>query len=206
MIKKGIIISIQGYHYKTCSELAKEAINAGAIAIRTDKRLTLGDYDTRVPIIGLHKIEVIDPKKEAYITPNVENIKAVMEWCDYIAVDFRRCNKGLKEISNFAQCHKLKIIADIECIEDYENIKSNGFEYTYIATTLSVFQNLFHPDLRLIRKLKSLGEKNIIAEGNFSRRWEIKEAYKNGANSICIGSAVSNIYKLTKKYTSVETK
>lgn len=206
MINKGIIVSIQGYHYKTISELAKEAVNAGCVALRVDKKLMLGECET-VPIIGLRKITVLDIKKEAFITPTVDEINSVKEWCDYIAVDYRLCNnRNIKEISDFVKLNKLKVIADIETFEDYKNIKENNFPYSYIATTLSVFGKLFHPNFQLLKNIIDAGEKNVIAEGNFSARWEVEKAFKLGAHCVCIGAAISNIYKLTKKFTSIKVK
>ena len=202
MLKKGIIVSIQGYHYKTISELAKEAINAGCIGIRTDKKLTFAP-NKDITIIGLRKKQVPDVKKESYITDTVEEISQVNLWADFIAVDYRRCNPRLKELSDFAAKNKLKIIADIETIDDYKNIKSNNYFYSYVATTLSVFKNLFNPDLKLVEQLAKAGEKNIIAEGNFTKRFEVKNAFDLGAHAVCIGGVISDVYKLTKKFTSV---
>jgi len=55
----------------------------------------------------------------------------------------------------------------------------------------------------LIKELLKLGEKNIIAEGNFSARSDVAEIAASGVHNICVGGAISNVYKLTKKYTSV---
>lgn len=198
---KGIIVSIQGYHYKTIAELAIEAINAGCVGLRIDKRIEL-PYGQKTPIIGIRKVKVNNIKDEPYITPDVATIEQVMPWADMIAVDYRTCNPNLQAVSDFAKEHKLKLIADIETWEDFENIKAKGYYYSFVATTLSVFDIKFRPDLKLLARLVEQ-EKNVIAEGNFNTRADVKEAFQIGARAVCIGSAITNIYKLTRKYTSL---
>lgn len=200
-MQKGIIASIQGYHYKTIAELAGEVINAGCIALRIDKRIEL-NHNNKVEIIGLRKTKVNNIKDEPFITPDVETIEQVAPWADYVAIDYRMCNKNLKSVSDFCKERKIKVIADIETLIDYENIKEHDYYYTYIATTLSVFGILFRPDLKLLEQLAKT-EKNLIAEGNYSARADVKEAFQIGARAVCIGGAISNVYKLARKYTSL---
>ena len=199
MLDKGIIISIQGYSKHTTEELAMEAISGGAIAIRCDKEISCN-----IPIIGLHKIKVDKLIENAYITPDIENIEKVKDWSDYIAIDYRRLNKNLDNINEYIIENKLKVIADISSIKDYRNILEKKYQYSYIATSLSVFKNGFFPDIQILAQiLKINNEENIIAEGNFNERNEIRIVFNMGINNVCIGSAVSNIYKLTKKYVSI---
>lgn len=200
-MNRGIIVSIQGYHYKTISELAMDAINAECVGLRTDKRLLI-PAEKRVPIIGLRKIKVNDCKAEAYITPTIEDVQAVEPWADFIAIDFRTCNPNLNRVSKYCRERKLKVIADIETYEDFQNLRDRGYYYSFVATTLAVFRLLFRPNLRLVEKIAK-EEKNLIAEGNFSARRDVHAAFEAGAHCVCIGGAISNVYKLTKKYTSV---
>jgi len=200
-IPRGVIVSIQGYHYKTMTELAKDAINAGCVAIRTDKRLCLSDEE-KVPIIGLKKLQVEDVKITAYITPTPEAVQEVEPWSDLIAIDYRASNPDLQRVSKYCREHSLKVVADIETFDDFANIRDRGYYYTYVATTLSVFKLLFRPNLRLVEKIAQ-EEKRIIAEGNYTSRKDVRAAFEYGAHAVCIGSAIANVYKLTKKYTSI---
>lgn len=200
-LPRGIIVSIQGYHYKTMTELAFDAINGGCAAIRTDKRLIMPD-EKKVPIIGLRKIDVLDVHTAAYITPTLETVKEVEEWADFVAIDYRACNDHLPRVSRYCRENGLKVIADIETYEDFSNLRDRGYYYTFVATTLSVFRLLHRPNLRLIEKIAK-EEKKLIAEGNFSSRRDVQAAYEHGAHAVCIGAAISNVYKLTKKYTSI---
>lgn len=202
MLKQGIIVSIQGYHYKTISELAIEAISGGAVGIRTDKKpFTRFNY----PLIGLKKKTVADPKRVPYITPTIEDIKLVSPWAGFVAVDCRRSNKELEEINFYCKSNKIKIVADIQNIEDYRNLKEIGFSYAYIATTFSVFTEgyKFGPNFEVLQELIAEGErKKIIAEGNFQTREQVKQATEMGIKNICIGGAITNVYRLTRKYTT----
>ncbi len=203
MIKRGIIVSIQGYHYKTIAELALEAISAGCVALRVDKKIDL-PADKRVPIIGLRKVHVDNIKVEAFITPTVEDVELVKDWADLVAIDYRQCNAHLNAVSKYCREHKLSVVADVSTYEDFENIKTRGYYYAYVATTLASLNLLFRPNIRLVEKLGK-EEKNLIAEGNFTSREDVRKALECGARAVCIGGAISNVYKLTKKFTSVVT-
>jgi len=199
LLPRGIIVSIQGYRAQTMSELAQEAINGGAVGIRTDKSLRL-DGGKSVPIIGLHKTDVVDVKTEAYITPTVEEVRSVQGWANLVAIDYRSLNPNLQKVSRYCRERKLLVVADIETYEDFENLCDHGFYYTYVATTLAVFRLPFRPNLRLVEKIGKR-ERNLIAEGNFSSRRDVQDAFECGAHAVCIGGAISNVYKLTRRYT-----
>lgn len=202
----GIIVSIQGYSSNTTQELANNAINAGAVGIRTDKLLNIN-----IPYIVLKKTKIEKNERLTipFITPTIEDIQFYENKIDknriYIAVDYRVINKNLKDISDYCRQKKIKIVADIANIGDYKNIITNNYYHDYIATTLSVlyYDNKYFPDVYFAQELYDLGCKKIIAEGNFSRREDVRKVFYYGINNICIGSAVSDIYKLTQKYVSI---
>lgn len=200
-MNKGIIVSIQGYNTITTETLAREAVNACAVAIRTDKPITID-----IPVIGLQKIKVGNTSREAYITPTVEEVEKISKWADIVAIDYRRCNKNLKEISDYCRSAGIKVVSDIMCFEDYENIKENSYHFDYIATTLSVLSpgnRRYYPDKRLVKSLVADGCRNVIAEGNYDYRKDVREVFNAGVHAVCIGTAISNIYKLTRRYTSI---
>lgn len=204
--ENGIIVSIQGYSLNTTQELANNAINAGAVGIRTDKLLNI---DIPYIVLKKTKVEKEERIKIPFITPTIEDIQFYENKIDkdkvYIAVDYRVINKNLKSVSDYCRQKKIKIVADIANIGDYKNILSNNYYHDYIATTLSVlyYDNKYFPDIWLAQELYNSGCKNIIAEGNFSKREDVRKVFYYGINNICIGSAISDIYKLTQKYTSI---
>lgn len=205
--KRGIIVSIQGYTIGTTNELAREAVTAGAVALRTDKPIRFSgmqfeDKDERPPIIGLHKTHVHAPSREPYITATLADAQGVAKWADYVAVDCRRCNPAAADILAWCKANGVRIIADIETMEDWQAIRD--MHYNFVATTFSVFHKNHRPDVALIAALAVAGEKKIIAEGNYTTRLDVQTALKSGAHAVCIGAAISNVYKLTRKFTTIE--
>jgi N-acylglucosamine-6-phosphate 2-epimerase len=182
-MKKGLIVSIQNWTQDTTNELASMAIKGGAIAIRTDKPLL-----SAIDIIGLKK----DFTKEFYITPTIEDVKNVSEWADYIAIDSRIGNKEIEILYKYCRELNKKIVADIEDLKDVENIIK--YNPDYIATTFS------KGNIELIKEIKNIADIPVIAEGGYDSKEKIKQAIKNGAHAICIGEAISDIFKLTKKF------
>jgi putative N-acetylmannosamine-6-phosphate epimerase len=206
-MNRGIIVSIQGYSVATTYELALEAISGGCIGLRLDKRIAI-PMDRAVPIVGLKKEKGTDCKIRPYITHTLEAVREVAQWADLVAVDSRRCNPNLPEIARFCRENRIKVVADVETFEDFADLKARGLPYDFVATTLSVLDRpagcKFEPDLDLVRRI-AREERNLIAEGEFSSRKDVREAYVLGARCVCIGAAIANVYKLTKKYTSVPT-
>jgi N-acylglucosamine-6-phosphate 2-epimerase len=203
-MKRGIIVSIQGYSLSTTNELAREAASAGAMALRTDKPIKLDgmNFCERPPVIGLHKNHVHAPSREPYITVTIADAQAVSKWADYVAVDCRRCNPARADIAAWCKTNGVKMIADIENIEDWQEIRD--LYYDFVATTFSVFHKNHRPDVALIAALAAAGEKKIIAEGNYTTRLDVQTALETGAHAVCIGAAISNVYKLTRKFTTIE--
>lgn len=201
MLTKGIIVSIQGYSLELTKEIAQEVINAGASAIKTDKPIKKY-IQSDIQIIGCSKMRVRNPELEPYLTSTVQLIHDVAEWSDYVSIDYRKLNKDVKLLSNYCEENHIKVIADIGDMEDYENMKN--LYYDYIATTFTVFNPKFrfYPHIEFALELHEK-EKNIIAEGNYKERKHVREMYRSGINHICIGGAITNIYKLTRKFTTV---
>jgi len=149
-MRKGIIVSVQGYSQETTEELAKEAVNAGAVAIRTDK-----DIKVNALIVGLKKEKVDILEDEPYITHTLHAVKIVSKWADIIAIDYRRLNGNVKEISDYCREKELKVVADISNMRDYKNIIYKGYYYSFVATTFSVFKRKHHPDKKFIIQIKN---------------------------------------------------
>jgi len=181
-ITKGLIVSIQGYSEGTTKELSREAMNGGAVAIRTDKNINTHD----VPIIGLKKIKVQDMLLQPYITPSLNEIEEVKKWADYIAIDFRCFNKNLPEIVEYCSHNRIPIIADISSMEDYNNIINNNYKVAYITTALSVLYltKRYYPDKIFLKELIDAGCKNVIAEGNYKYVNDVREAYQIGSHNV----------------------
>ena len=190
---KGIIVSIQGYGKGTTDEMAKEAISAGASALRVDKKV---NHD--IPQIGLLKTKNRDHFSQPYITYTLDDVKSVASWADFVAIDYRRINPYLQDISDYCRANGVKVIADISSIYDVYNLFEKKYHYDFLATTLSVFGKT-SPDFWLLKELLKI-EPNTIAEGNFKTPDQVRRAAKAGAFSVCIGEAITGIYKKTKAF------
>lgn len=199
-LQRGIIVSVQGFSSGTNNEICDAVIDAGCCGIRTDKPIR----NRNVPVIGLIKKKTDHKEQEAYITADIESVKKVSEWADYVAIDYRIVNHDIEQISEYCKTNKIKIIADIRDIEDYFNITSLGVYFDFVATTFSIFGRRFDPDLKLLDKLKEAGCKKIIGEGNYSRYKDVRDAYRAGAYAMCIGGAISDPYKLARRFTTIE--
>lgn len=190
------IVSVQGKSEQTTTEIARECINAGATMIRTDKPIVC-----RVPLIGLCKIKVQNPRTMPYITPTITEVKNVANWAKYIAIDCRVENReNLENIFQYCERKKVYIVADLQKNEDYDNLQAMGLIPKYYTTALGVFGTTV-PPYDLMKYLIDNGEKNkIIAEGNINSENRVSIIRKCGIDKICIGAAISDQYKLTKKY------
>lgn len=194
MLNKGIIVSIQGYSQPTTEELSYFAFKGGAVAIRTDK-----DISNRERTIGLSKKDTPYRRVEAYITVNINDVNKVAAWADYVAIDYRRCNYGLEEVQQYCKDHNIKVVADIGEIEDVDYIMGKGYYFTYLSTTFNVFFKQEHNAL-LCQIIKKYPELDVIAEGGYTDPDDAGAAMILGANNVCIGGAISDIEKLTKRY------
>jgi N-acylglucosamine-6-phosphate 2-epimerase len=189
MINKGLIVSIQKYTQPTTQELALKSIQGGAVAIRTDQEIKC-----EKPIIGLKKLG----GKEFYITTTRDAILEVSKWSDYVAIDSRKGNTEIELL--YAHCHvtNVKIVADIETVEDVQNVlsicnKSRIKKPEYFATTFAF-------NCKIIKEIKEISDIPVIAEGGYSSRLSMNIARHAGADNICIGTAISDIETQTKKY------
>ena len=105
MIEKGIIVSIQNYSKNAIKELSYYAIEAGAVAIRTNEPIVI-----EKPIIGLKKIK----NRQFYITTDKKAILDVQKWSDFVAIDSRRGNPDLDFLYGFCHINEIKIVADVK--------------------------------------------------------------------------------------------
>lgn len=187
---QGIIVSVQTYNKTTTQELAKRAIEGGAVAIRTDQPIKV-----KCDIIGLRKI----PERRFYITSELWAVKEVMQWTNLIAIDSRKGNMELEILYAFCHINNIDIVADVANIEDVKSLLSmlNSKKImmpAYIATTFS------NCNVGLIKEIKQITTIPVIAEGGYHRHLEIQNAKRLGAHAVCIGEAISKIDCLTNKF------
>ena len=214
-LKNGLIVSCQvpdDTAINTPEFIAAQALTvlqAGAIGIRAQgvRNVHAISKVTKVPVIGL--IKRFDPDCPVYITPLVEDVvELVNAGAEIIAVDAtERLRPGNKTFADFVrqvrQETDVLLLADVDSLESALIAESLGCEA--VATTLSGYTDIpasALPNIRLIEKIASRVSIPVVAEGGFSNRQSVAEAFTAGAWSVCIGTAITNPYSLTKYFLS----
>ena len=178
---------------------------AGAKAIRAQgiENVARGVCSVKVPVIGLVKSYSAD--SDVYITPTVEDVLALEKaGAHIIAVDAtqRSRNGGvsLEDFFNNVRKHtNIPLLADVDSIENAINAEALGFEA--IATTLNGYTDIPStglPNIDLVTAISKVVKVPLIAEGGFANPQQVKGAISNGAWAVCVGTAITNPYLLTK--------
>ena len=218
-LKNKIVVSVQAaygeplYDEACINGLLLSVVNGGASAVRV-----AGVRDVKnakkllnVPVIGLTKPKVL-PKNwldVVYITPTINDVVSLIDsGADIIAMDATSRDREfeLKEAVDLIHKANRFAMADISTFEEGKRCTDIGFDI--ISTTLSGYttetlNDSKEPDFGLLEKLCNSTDIPIFLEG---RVWEVehvKKAWKLGAYSIVIGSAITRPQLITKRFTEV---
>ena len=220
MIKKGLIVSCQAtpeeplYGNNIMAKLAKSAEIGGASAVRVN---TTADIiaclkEINIPLIGLVKREY--DGFYPYITPTMREVdELIRAGCNIIAIDATKYDrpdgKTLKQfIHEIKENYNIEILADISTLEEAKEV--NKYDVDYIATTLNGYTpetvqennkivELRAPNIELVKEIKKITDKPIIAEGRFWNEIYAVEALKAGAHAVTIGAGITRPQIITKK-------
>ncbi len=216
-LKNQIIVSVQAmpneplYEESCIIAMMKSVVNGGAKGLRLagarDVKNAKKLFD--IPVIGLTKPNKLPDnwKETVYITPTLKEVNELIKAnADIIATDATqrpRPKESLKEIVNFIKSHNKLSMADISTFE--EGIKARELGFDIISTTLSGYtqysdQNIEGPDFELLEKLVKELDCPIILEGRIWEPNEVNQAFKLGAHSVVIGSAITRPQLITKRF------
>ena len=212
-LRGGLVVSCQaseGTPMNTPEFIAAQAMTvelAGAKAIRAQgiDNVARVVRSVKVPVIGLVKSYSAD--SDVYITPTVEDVLALEKaGAHIIAVDAtqRSRNGGvsLEDFFNNVRKHtNIPLLADVDSIENAINAEALGFEA--IATTLNGYTDIPStglPNIDLVTAISKVVKVPLIAEGGFANPQQVKGAISNGAWAVCVGTAITNPYLLTKYF------
>lgn len=215
-LKKGLVVSCQapeGTPIDTPEFIvaqAKTVLLAGAVGIRAQGIANVSALAAAitVPIIGL--VKRYSDKTQIHITPDVEDVIGLENaGATIVAVDAtERLRPGGVTLSKFMKMVRaetnLKILADVDTLEAALVAESLGCDA--IATTLSGYTKESAPTLPNIKLIQQISEKTslpVIAEGGLNRTEHVIQAFEAGAWSVCIGTAITNPYLLTKSFVQV---
>ncbi|MFC5702763.1 N-acetylmannosamine-6-phosphate 2-epimerase [Cohnella faecalis] len=216
--KRGLIVSCQAlpdeplYSGDTMTKMAKAAEMAGAIGIRTN-----GEEDIRrikqavnLPVIGL--IKRVIPDSAIFITPTLEEVKAIIEaGADIVALDVTERENRLEQVNlliDYAHEQGVGVMADISTLE--EGLAAERLGVDLIGTTLSGYTPYSpqqeKPDFLLIERLSELVKVPVVAEGRIWTPDEAARALEAGATYVVVGSAITRPQLITQKYMQALTK
>ena len=192
--------------------MAKAALEAGAIAIRTEgiKDIKQIKEELNVPVIGLIKKEY--PNYEPYITVTMAEIDALVEAkCDIIAMDATFSKRADGSINIFVKNIKEKypnqlLMADISTLEEGLNAEKIGFDL--IGTTMSGYttgtsDKKNEPDFQLMKELVENTRTPIVAEGRIHTPKDLEMAFNQGVYTAVVGGAITRPLEITKKFINV---
>lgn len=212
-VRGGLIVSCQvpdGTAIDTPAFIAAQAltvIQAGAAGIRAQGIANVGAIakETDKPIIGLVK-RYLDTTP-VFITPTLQDVLDLeAAGASMIAIDAtERLRADGVDLARFITQIRaetnIPILADVDTLEAGVIAESLGCEA--IATTLSGYTEKPAPPLPNIKLVEELANKvkvPVIAEGGFNRPENVAQAFAVGAWAVCIGTAITNPYLLTKYF------
>lgn len=212
-VKNGLIVSCQvpdDTAINTPEFIAAQALTvlqAGAVGIRAQgiRNVEAISKLTKVPIIGL--IKRYDNSSPVYITPSVSDVVELERaGATIVAIDATgRLRPGGQTLQDFITQIRLEsnvlLLADVDSVESALQAEELGCDA--VATTLSGYTDIpvsGLPNIELIAEISKRVKVPVIAEGGFSQPSSVAEAFTAGALAVCIGTAITNPYLLTKHF------
>jgi N-acylglucosamine-6-phosphate 2-epimerase len=212
-LKGGLVVSCQvpdGTATNTPEFIAAQAqtvIQAGAVGIRAQglDNVRAVAKVTNVPIIGL--VKRYSPSTAVFITPAIKDVLELeAAGASIVAIDatdrFRSDGVDLKNFLTQLRLEtQIPLLADVDSFEAGVIAEALGCES--VATTLSGYTEVTAsplPNIELLRRLANKLHVPLIAEGGYSKPEHFKLALEAGAWAVCVGTAITNPYLLTKQF------
>ena len=209
-LQNGLIVSCQALEDEPLhgpmlmAAMARAAFLGGAVGIRTNgvQEVEVIKKITGLPVIGIKK--VTGEHGQMCITPSVSHAKELgRAGADIIAVDVRKerpFGEPLEELlPRIRRELNILVMADCATLEDAEGAKRIGVDI--LAPTFGFLKNDIgiEPDFRLLEGMLKLGLP-VIAEGGFWYPEQVVKAFKMGAWSVVVGSAITRPMEITKRF------
>lgn len=209
-LQAGLIVSCQALEDEPLhgsmlmGAMARAACLGGAVGIRTNgvQEVEVIKKITGLPVIGIKK--VTDEQGQMCITPSVNYAKELVRaGADVIAVDVRKerpFGEPLEELlPRIRQELNVVVMADCATLEDAKVAKGIGVDV--LAPTFGFLENEIgiEPDFKLLEGMLKLGLP-VIAEGGFWYPEQVVKAFKMGAWSVVVGSAITRPMEITKRF------
>ena len=188
------------------AKMALAAAQGGAKAIRANTPVDIVAIRKTIalPIIGLWKVDF--PGYPVYITPTIEQAKAVAKaGADIIAIDATdRARPQPGNLADFIQLIHQEtgklVLADVSTHEEGVAAETAGADM--VSTTMSGYteysSRLDGPDLELVRSLVEVLKVPLFAEGRYRTPQQVSEALGFGATAVIVGGAITRPLEITK--------
>ncbi|NMB20371.1 MAG: putative N-acetylmannosamine-6-phosphate 2-epimerase [Firmicutes bacterium] len=209
-VRHGLIVSCQALEGEPLhgpmlmAAMARAAQLGGAVGIRTNgvEEVEVIKKMTGLPVIGIKK--VTNDQGQMCITPSFAHAKELVQaGADLVAIDVRHerpFGEPLGELlPRIRQELKIKVMADCATLEDAKKAAEIGVDV--LASTFGFRQSEIgiEPDFHLLEDLLGLGLP-VIAEGGFWYPEQVVQAFKMGAWSVVVGSAITRPLEITKRF------
>ena len=214
-IKKRLIVSCQArvgwamYGSDIMAAFAVAAYEGGAGGIRatgSDNILAI-KKKVALPIIGINKCFSDDC--DVYITPTYESAEEILECgIEIIALDAtsrkRPNDEKLEDIVKKIRENYPKVLIMGEIATFEEALEVLKMDFDMISTTLSGYtdesKDVESVNIELIRKLKSISNIPVIAEGRIRNEIEARQVLEAGAFSVVVGTAITRPEIITERF------
>lgn len=216
-IRHKVIVSVQAmpseplYKEECMAAMMQSVVKGGAAALRVAgvRDVINAKKMFKIPVIGITKPEVIPPnwREIVYITPTIKDAKDLIQaGADIIALDGTSRPRGennLKQIIKFIKINKKLVMADVSTLS--EGISARLLGADIISTTLSGYtvqspETSNEPDFELLEGLVNSVDCPVILEGRIWEPEQVDRAFKIGAHSVVIGSAITRPQLITKRF------
>lgn len=200
--------SIMGY-------MAKAAMLGGASGIRanTVRDILAIREQVDLPIIGI--IKSVTEGCDVFITPTMNEIDALAAiHCDIIAFDAtdrkRPDGKTLDELFHEATSKYPDQLFMADCANYDEIMYASELGFDVVSTTLCGYtastKGTKIPNFELIKQVSRDCDTYLITEGGIWTPEQLREAFKCGADSAVIGTAITRPMEITMRFTDVISK
>ncbi|MCS7464798.1 N-acetylmannosamine-6-phosphate 2-epimerase [Paenibacillus doosanensis] len=208
----GLIVSCQALEHEplhggdTMAKMAKAAQQSGAIGIRTNgvRDIRAIKETVSLPVIGIIKRDI--PGSSVFITPTLEEVKAVIAaGADIVAMDVTDREGRLEQarfLIDYAHQAGAAVMADVSTFE--EGVEAERLGADFVGTTLSGYtpysRQAEEPDFELIRRLSAQLKTPVIGEGRIWTPEQAVQALEAGAAYVVVGSAITRPQLIAARY------
>jgi N-acylglucosamine-6-phosphate 2-epimerase len=211
-LRGGLIVSVQAWRGSALDEpaiiaaMARAAEEGGAVAVRIAgvEYLRAVRTGVRLSIVGLIKREY--PGFEPYITPALEDVRAVLAaGAEIVAFDAtaRRRPDGSELRDLVAAIHAEDRLALADCATAADGASAVAAGADVVATTLCGYTRETSgralPALDLVAELATLRH-FTLCEGGVRSPTDVRAALDAGADAVCVGNAITNVDWLVREF------